>query len=273
MTLRPFPSGSGTAIALALSTLACVSLPSVDAVQSFTLDDEWRLGAQLAPEIERRLSVHPDAEAQRLLGELARPLVEMGVLGDRQWRFVLVVESEPFALHAPGGQVYVSTGLVDALENDSQFTGLLAHEVAHAQLRHGTQLLNQAHGPQVMLGVSRGERRAVRQDLAANLAARGTFARFGHASDIQADREAIRLLQITGREPRGLRDGISRLTAFGAETGRRPARSRECLRANPLRTERLEVASSQAVEPEPDHHDQAAADRDTFHRLRERVAR
>jgi len=259
-------------LALTLPLLACVSLPSVEAVQAFTLDDEWKLGARLAPELDRRLSVHPDAEAQRLLDMLGRPLAESGALEDREWRFTLVDDAEPFTFHAPGGQVYVSTGLVDALENDSQFTGLLAHQVAHAHLRHGMQLLNQAHGPRVMLALSRGERRALRQDLAANLAARGTFTRFARASEAEADEEAIRLLVITGREHAGLLDGMKRLSALGAEAGRRPARSRDCHRVDHMRTERIGFIRSYVVEPDPHYRDQAAVDQDTFHRLREKVS-
>ena len=76
------------------------------------------------------------------------------------------------------------------------------------------QRLNRTHGPQVMLSVARGERRAVLQDLAANLAAGGTLARFARASEAAADREALRLLELTGRRSSGLQDGLARLASL-----------------------------------------------------------
>jgi predicted Zn-dependent protease len=200
MTRRSFPITAS--LVLGSSLLGCLSLPTVEEARSVSLEDEWRLGEVLDAELAHRLPVHEDADAQRLLSELAGPLAAATALGERSWHFVLLDEPQPYTLHLPGGRVFVTSGLVRACEDAADFAGLLAHEIAHAGQRHGLQLIARAHGPHLTLTLSRGENRAVRQDLAANVAAGGSFVRHGAEAERQADGEAMRLLQRTGLPPR-----------------------------------------------------------------------
>jgi len=41
-----------------------------------------------------------------------------------------------FAL--PGGYLYFNRGLIEAAKNEGQLAGVMAHEIAHVALRHGT---------------------------------------------------------------------------------------------------------------------------------------
>lgn len=51
-------------------------------------------------------------------------------------------EVNAFAL--PGGFLYVQRGLLEAVEDESQLAGVLAHEIAHAAARHSHQLMKKA---------------------------------------------------------------------------------------------------------------------------------
>ncbi|MGC8792932.1 MAG: M48 family metalloprotease, partial [Bryobacteraceae bacterium] len=48
-----------------------------------------------------------------------------------------------FAL--PGGPTYLHTGLLAAADNEAQVAGVMAHEIAHVALRHGTSQLSKAN--------------------------------------------------------------------------------------------------------------------------------
>src|SRR6185369_6396753 len=48
-----------------------------------------------------------------------------------------------FAL--PGGPLYVYTGLISLADNESQLVGVLAHEMSHVKLRHGTNQASKAN--------------------------------------------------------------------------------------------------------------------------------
>jgi predicted Zn-dependent protease len=60
-------------------------------------------------------------------------------------RFVVgfkVVESADFDTRVvPGGTVYVTTGMIAALDNEAELAFVLSHEIAHVAARHATQQL------------------------------------------------------------------------------------------------------------------------------------
>ncbi|MDE3197291.1 MAG: M48 family metalloprotease [Acidobacteriota bacterium] len=51
-------------------------------------------------------------------------------------------EINAFAL--PGGYVFVERGLLDAVDDESQLAGVLAHEISHVVARHGHKLMTKA---------------------------------------------------------------------------------------------------------------------------------
>jgi hypothetical protein len=54
-----------------------------------------------------------------------------------EFRLYLAPELNSFAL--PGGIIYVSSGMVQLARSEPELAGVLAHQIAHVALRHGTQ--------------------------------------------------------------------------------------------------------------------------------------
>ena len=59
-----------------------------------------------------------------------------------------------FAL--PGGFLYVNRGLIEAARTEGELAGVIAHEMAHVALRHGTHNASKAYAAQAGLGVLGG---------------------------------------------------------------------------------------------------------------------
>ncbi|MCM3869429.1 MAG: M48 family metalloprotease, partial [Pyrinomonadaceae bacterium] len=55
------------------------------------------------------------------------------------WRFRALRDPEPNALALPNGSIYISTGMLALLEEESQLASVLAHEVIHVTERHAYQ--------------------------------------------------------------------------------------------------------------------------------------
>ena len=55
------------------------------------------------------------------------------------------------AFCAPGGYIYVFTGLMRYLDYEDHLAGVLGHEIAHAELRHSSQRLQKEYGAQKLL--------------------------------------------------------------------------------------------------------------------------
>ncbi|MGA6826071.1 M48 family metallopeptidase [Nitrospira sp. NS4] len=115
-----------------------------------------------------------------------------------QVRIALMDDSHINAANAGGGEFYVTTGLL-AKANDEQLAGVLAHEVAHADLGHVTTLQTIGTGTSIAaivlnaLGVPGAGLVPIAGDL---LIARP----YGRDAEYAADRHGAELLQLTGRD-------------------------------------------------------------------------
>jgi Zn-dependent protease with chaperone function len=85
--------------------------------------------------------------AARTQGEAARRI---------DWRIRIVSGDSAEALAMPGGQIFLSEGLIDQLSlNDAEIAFVLAHETAHVLLQHERQTLAVANAMVQPRGVSR----------------------------------------------------------------------------------------------------------------------
>ena len=75
-----------------------------------------------------------------------------------------------FAL--PGGPMFVNRGMIEAAQGEGEVAGVMAHELAHVLLRHGTANATKAQGFQIGAHRRRHRRRGDRRRLG-----RGDFAR------------------------------------------------------------------------------------------------
>jgi predicted Zn-dependent protease len=106
-----------------------------------------------------------------------------------------------FAL--PGGKIVVFTGLIRRAADAEQVAGVLAHEMAHATLRHGIERISQslslAAAFHLLLGDVQGLAGA-----GADLFQLATINSYSREQENAADREGVRMLDAAGIDPRAL---------------------------------------------------------------------
>ncbi|HLK21919.1 MAG TPA: M48 family metalloprotease [Bryobacteraceae bacterium] len=96
--------------------------------------DEMRIGSELAqafanPEIE-------DAGGSRYLAGVAKPMLPHLRRRGMQYQFHLINSPEINAFALPGGQIFVTRGMLDFVESEAELAGVLGHEMSHVDLRH-----------------------------------------------------------------------------------------------------------------------------------------
>jgi len=96
------------------------------------------LGREYAQQVERQMTVVPNRELTDYVNRVGMRLVRQGQLDDYPYYFKVVQEDSINAFALPGGPMYIHTGLIKAAENEAQLAGVLAHELSHVVLRHGT---------------------------------------------------------------------------------------------------------------------------------------
>jgi predicted Zn-dependent protease len=137
------------------------------------------------------------------------------------------------AFAAPGGFVFVTTGALKAMQNEDELAGVLAHEIAHVNLRHPEESANRASqkagamdllGGVAKLGIMIGMRDDPgKRDTLLKLAdafgkvlddlAQEIVNGYGRESELQADTVAVDLLsrQAVGYDPNALKAFVARL--------------------------------------------------------------
>ena len=87
--------------------------------------------------LERDGLVLADAPANAYLRRIGQSLIPRGlVLENVSWRFRALRDPQPNAFALPNGSIYVTTGLMTLLDNESQLAAIIAHEVTHVMGRH-----------------------------------------------------------------------------------------------------------------------------------------
>jgi len=104
----------------------------------FSKQQDIDLGREYAQQVEKQMYVVPNKELTDYVNRVGMRLVHQGQLDDYPYYFKVVQEDSINAFALPGGPMYIHTGLIKAAENEAQLAGVLAHELSHVVLRHGT---------------------------------------------------------------------------------------------------------------------------------------
>lgn len=85
----------------------------------------------LRPVAAQGISVLRDAETERLLQDLSKPLIEAAGLRPENVDIVLVNDQSMNAFVVGGQRVFIHSGLITAADNANEVQGVIAHELGH----------------------------------------------------------------------------------------------------------------------------------------------
>lgn len=87
--------------------------------------------------LERDDLVLHDEAANAYLRRIGQSLVPKGLELERvSWSFRVLRDPQPNAFALPNGSIYVTTGLILLVDNESQLAAIIAHELTHVMRRH-----------------------------------------------------------------------------------------------------------------------------------------
>jgi len=201
-------------------TLAAQSKKLRPGFNLFSKEQDVQLGKESAAEVEKKMKVIDSPELQAYIGTVGKKLTSSADAGEFPYSFKVVVDKSINAFALPGGPMYIHTGLLAAADNESQMAGVMAHEVSHVALRHGTNqaskqqmlqlpamLASQATGSGGMLGTLSA--------LGINLGANSVLLKFSRGAETEADLLGTRLMHNAGYNPAELANFFRKLEAEG----------------------------------------------------------
>lgn len=147
-----------------------------------------------------------------------------------QYRWFVADKKEINAFAAPGGIVVVNTGLLRAVKTPEELAGVLAHEIAHAELRHSLKGLAKSLGLRALATLALGE-------FGGTALAEGmkhlAELRFSREAEREADEDGLRRLVAARINPQGM---LAFFAMLQKEEGLSPP---ELLSTHPASSERL----------------------------------
>lgn len=192
-------------------------------VNIFSIQDDISLGQQLRDEILANPTAYPVLPQSQYPGVYAYlENIKSKILASDQLNYKTEFEWELYVIQddntlnafcAPGGYIFIYTGLIKYLNAEDQLAGVLGHEMAHADRRHSTDQLTVAYGTQLILDVLLGENQGTLTQIAGTL---GTLA-FSRDQEKQADTYSVQYLCSTDYEADGAADFFIRLQTDGED--------------------------------------------------------
>jgi len=189
----------------------------------FTPQQDVEIGRQSAEKIMMETPMMDDPQIVGYIRNLGAKLVARAP-GDRfPYQFQVVATREINAFALPGGYLFVNAGAITAAHNEGELAGVMAHEISHVVLRHGTNQASKAQIAQLglnILGQVRPDSNLFRTiNMIGGFGANMLFLKFGRGAEKQADLEGARILAEAGYDPRDMANFFNTL---GAENRNRP---------------------------------------------------
>jgi predicted Zn-dependent protease len=200
--------------ALALTTWVSAQTRITPPNNKFSLADDVEQGRKAATDIEKQLPILPDdavtSYVQEVGGRLVGSIPPALDHSEFHYTFKVVDVKDINAFALPGGPMYVHRGLIEVAHTEGELAGVMAHEMSHVVLRHGTAQATKASkfGWGALAGAIAG---AVVGGGVGDVIAQGTqfglsttFLRFSRDYEKQADLLGVQMMAPAGYDPRDL---------------------------------------------------------------------
>lgn len=185
----------------------------------FTTAQDVEMGRQVSSDAEKQLQMLNDRRVDDYLTRLGKRLAAKAPGEKYPYQFKCVNDLAINAFALPGGFLYVNRGTIESADTEAQLAGVIAHEISHAALRHGTDQATKAYlaqAPLAMLGGLAGKSIAgVLAQIGGGFAANSVLLKYSRDAERQADLMGAQILYDSGYDPRAMMQFFEKLKAQG----------------------------------------------------------
>src|ERR1051326_4115450 len=174
----------------------------------FSPQDDVNIGAQSAAQAEQQLPILRDAAVENYVNRIGQRLAANAGGPQFRYQFKVVNASDINAFALPGGYIYVNRGVLDQARNEGEVAGVLAHEISHVALRHGTHQASKAYAAQAgisilggILGGHIGSNTANILNTIGGIGLNAIFLKYSRDLESQADIRGAQILAASGYSP------------------------------------------------------------------------
>jgi Zn-dependent protease with chaperone function len=230
-------------VAVFLGTLTIVAAGSAVAQTQFkpgfnlfSPAQDQEIGRQSAEAAERELPILRDQSIEAYVDQIGERLGAVAPGAEYPYQFKVVNASDINAFALPGGYLYVNRGLIEAAQNEGQLAGVMAHEMAHVALRHGTSQASKAYVAEAGLGILGGligkDDPSEEERIAAigGFGLNALFLKYSRTAEEQADIIGAQMMAAAGYDPA---DMVEFFEILANEQDRNPGKVEQFFSSHP----------------------------------------
>lgn len=191
----------------------------------FSVEQDIEIGRESAKQVEEQLPVLDNRQVQDYVGRIGARLEQVVPGPDFPYQFKVLNVSDINAFALPGGYMYINRGLIEAARSEAELSGVMAHEIAHVALRHGTNQASKAYLAQAglsLLGALFGGGNSTTADMIGAIGGFGlntVFLKFSRSAEEQADVLGAQILVKAGYDPMAMADFFETLRESSGDPG------------------------------------------------------
>ncbi len=196
---------------------------------SYSVADDVKVGQEAAAAAKKQLPMLNDDQVDEFVERVGARLAAAIDGGLRHagfhYTFDVVNQKEINAFALPGGPMFLNRGMIEAAKTEAAMAGVMAHEIAHVALRHGTAQATK--GQKFQIGAVAGQiLGAIVGGTAGSVISQGSqfglgayFLKYGREYERQADLMGAQIMARAGYDPREMANMFKTIQAEGGNSG------------------------------------------------------
>ena len=195
----------------------------------YSVEQDVKLGREAAQEVRQEMPIlnddrvddYVDRVGERLVAQIPREFRHDAF--DYTFDVVNLREINAFAL--PGGPMFAHRGMIEQAKTEGEIAGVLAHEISHVALRHGTAQASKAGKYQLgqigsaILGAIIGGRTGEVVSTAGQVGFGAAFLKYSREYERQADILGAQIMARAGYDPRDMANMFRTIEKEGGSRG------------------------------------------------------
>ncbi len=232
-------------IALLCALGGCSTNPATGRMQfqMLSTEQEVALGESSTPELVTEYGGRlPNEAVNAYVSQIGRSIAQQTEADypNLPWEFIILDSEIVNAFALPGGKVFISRGMLVALEDEAELAGVLGHEIGHVVAEHVDERMSRAMLLELGVAITGATTESDLATYAAGLFGNGYILHFGRSQESESDVLGMRYMTRAGYDPAALL-GVMEVLAELSAGNRQP----EFLSTHPHPDTRIETINSE----------------------------
>lgn len=174
-------------------------------------ESEIDIGKNTDQQLRQQYKVSTNEKLNRQINAIGQRLAARSNRNDLKYTFTVLDDELVNAFAAPGGYIYITTGILKKLKNNNEIAGVLGHEIGHVVHKHSLKALQRQMIAQFGLqliasGLGDGGMSSTLILKASEISAGLLLLKNSRENELQADSEGVRIMYLAGFNPRAMID-------------------------------------------------------------------